>query len=268
MRPLTLFPVLLVVLAAWNLTAQVSSAEQIEVAPPAPRVEAPSPTATAAELEKRGDELRAVKANLDALDYFQSALKKQPANPAVLLNKIGIVEMNMQRYRDSIRDFKKSIKADRTYADSYNNLGVTYYLQKDYKKAINLYEKALEVKPDSAAFYGNLGAAYFARKQPDKAMAAYLKALQLDPDVLNRSSRVGVVGQTTPAEERAYYDYVVAKAFAKLGLFDQSLDHLRKAMEEEYKDIQKVYKDEDFAALRKDPRFNEVMSSHPPALPN
>ena len=86
--------------------------------------------------------------------------------------------------------------------------------------------------------------------------------------MLGRSSRTGVVGQTTPVDERAYYDYVVAKAFAKLGLLDQSLEHLRRAMEEEYKDIQRVYKDEEFAALRKDPRFNELMTSKPPALPN
>ena len=174
MRRLSLLSIL-VVLAASSLVAQVYSAEQIEVAPPAPRVEAPSTTATPAELEKRGDELRSTKAYLDAIDYYQSALAKAPGN-AVVLNKMGIVEMHLQRYRDSMRDFRKSIKADRTYADAYNNLGVIYYLQKNYKKAIGEYQKALQVRPDSAPYYGNLGAAYFARKEPDKAMAAYLQA--------------------------------------------------------------------------------------------
>jgi len=113
-----------------------------------------------------------------------------------------------------------------------------------------------------------MGAAYFAKKEPEKAMDAYIHALQLDPDVLSHSSRVGVVWQTTPADERAFYDYMVAKAYAKLGLLDLSLEHLRKAMEEQYKDIDKAYKDNEFAMLRKDPRFNELMTNRPPALPD
>jgi len=61
---------------------------------------------------------------------------------------------------------------------------------------------------------------------------------------------------------------MVAKAYAKLGLLDLSLEHLRKAMEEQYKDIAKVYKDDEFAGLRKDPRFTELMANKPPVLPD
>ena len=39
-------------------------------------------------------------------------------------------------------------------------------------------------------------------------------------------------------------------------------------MEEEYKDINKVYKDAEFAELRKDPRFNELMTNKPPVIPD
>ena len=99
-------------------------------------------------------------------------------------------------------------------------------------------------------------------------MIAYIRALQLDPEVLSHSSRVGIAGQVTPQEERAFYDYIVAKAYAKLGLLDLSLQHLRKAMEEQYKDINKVYKDAEFAELRKDPRFTDLMTNKPPVVPD
>ena len=266
MRRLSLLCCLTAVLSL-NLSAQIYAAEQIEVAPPAPHVAAPDLGASVKELEKRGDELRARKSYLDAIDYFQAALDKDPKN-AVIQNKMGIAEMQLMRYNNAIKYFKSSIKTDRTYADAYNNLGVTYYLQKNPKKAIKEYEKAIKIRPDSAAYYGNLGAAYFGKKEPEKAMAAYIKALELDPDVLSRSSRMGVVGQTTPGEDRAFYDYMVAKAYAKIGLFDQSLEHLRKAMEEQYKDIEKVYKDEEFATLRKDPRFTNLMTARPTPLPD
>ncbi len=255
------------VLSTVAIQAQVYSAEQIEVAPPAPRVEAPAESATVAELDKRGDELRAIKDYLDAIDYYEAALHKDPHN-AVIENKMGIAYLQLQRLNTAGKCFKKSIRMDRTYADAYNNLGAVYYSQRNYRKAIHQYEIALKLRPDTAAYYGNMGAAYFAKKEPEKAMIAYIRALQLDPEVLGHSSRVGVVGQTTPQEERAFYDYIVAKAYAKLGLLDLSLQHLRKAMEEQYKDINKVYKDEEFAGLRKDPRFTELMTNRPPALPD
>jgi len=44
--------------------------------PPLRRVEPPSPTATAEELESQGDQLRSEKSYLDAVDYYQAALKK------------------------------------------------------------------------------------------------------------------------------------------------------------------------------------------------
>jgi hypothetical protein len=68
-------------------------------------------------------------------------------------------------------------------------------------------------------------------------------------------------------EERARYEYVVAKLYAKAGDDERSLHYLRKAMEDGYKDIKNVYKDNEFSTLRKDPRFTELMASKTPAIP-
>jgi tetratricopeptide (TPR) repeat protein len=267
MRRLSLLYTLPLILSAFTAQAQLYSAEQVEVAPPAPRVDAPSPTATVAELEKRGDELRAVKDYLDAIDYFQAAMNKDPHN-AVVMNKMGLSYLAIQRYVVAGKCFRNATRLDRNFAEAYNNMGAIHYFQKSYGKAIHEYETALKLRPETATFYGNMGAAFFAKKEPDQAMAAYIRALQLDPEVLNHSSRVGIAGQVTPQEERAFYDYIVAKAYAKLGLLDLSLQHLRKAMEEQYKDINKVYKDSEFAELRKDPRFNDLMTNRPPVIPD
>jgi pentatricopeptide repeat protein len=60
---------------------------------------------------------------------------------------------------------------------------------------------------------------------------------------------------------------MVAKMYAQAGNFDQSLEYLRKAMENGYKDINKVYTDSEFATLRTDKRFEELMSQRPQAIP-
>jgi hypothetical protein len=46
------------------------------------------------------------------------------------------------------------------------------------------------------------------------------------------------------------------------------LHYLKKAMEEGYKDINNVYKDNEFSDLRKDPRFTELMAAKTTAIPD
>jgi tetratricopeptide (TPR) repeat protein len=247
--------------------AQVAHSEQLQVKPPQIRaVDPPAPDATAADLEKRGDELRAEKFYLDALDYYHAAMAKSMKS-AALLNKVGITELMIQRYRDAKKTFEQSIKADRKFADAYNNLGVVYYEEKRFGPAVKEYRRAIAIDEEAASFYSNLGAALFAQKQFDPAVRAYEKAMEIDPEVFERTSRGGVQAQLPSPGDRARYDYTVAKLYAKMGFSDRSLEYLRKAMEEGYKDFKNVYKDAEFATLRKDKRFAELVAMKTPALP-
>lgn len=255
------------VLGATTTWGQASHSEQVQVAPPLLRtIEPPSPAATAADLEKRADELRSEKLYLDALDYYRAALTKAH-DAAELLNKIGITELMMQRYGEARRSFEHSIKANRQFADAYNNLAVVYYEEKKYSAAVKQYHKAIAIDSESASFYSNLGAALFSRKEFEKAVVAYQHAMQLDPDVFERSSRAGVQAQLPSPEDRARYNFTVARLYAKMGLSDRSLEYLRKAREEGYKDFNDVYKDVEFAQVRKDKRFAELVAQKIPALP-
>jgi len=245
------------------LPSQSQNSEQLEVGPPPlHRAEPPAPGATPEQLENRGDELRVEKYFLDAVDYYEAALRAEPGN-ASALNKVGICQLMMQRYKDAKKSFERAIRADRKHADAYNNLGVIYYSQHSYGSAIKNYEKAVSLRGDAASFYNNLGAAYFAKRQFEKAIQNYSKAVQLDPDVFERSSHAGVQAQLPSPADRAHYDYVLAKLYARTGVPDRSLHYLKKAMEEGYKDINDVYRDNEFSTLRKDARFAELMASKP-----
>lgn len=258
--------ILLAVISSTAALAQVSHSEQVQIAPPLLRaVDPPAPDATAADLEQQGDRLRGEKLYLDALDYYRAALGKK-ANDARLLNKIGITELMMQRYKEAKRSFERAIHADHDFADAYNNLGVVFYEAKKYGAAVKQYEKAIAKDGNSASFFSNLGAAYFSKRDFNPALAAYQHALELDPEVFERTSRAGVQAQLPSPEDRAHYDYTVAKLYAKMGFSDQSLEYLRKAMEAGYKDLKNVYKDVEFAELRKNPRFTELMASKTPAI--
>lgn len=250
------------------LPSQAQNSEQMAVGPPPlHRAEPPAPGASAEELERQGDELRAGKNFLDALDYYQAGLSASAGNSS-LLRKIGVCQLLMQRYKDAKKSFERAIRADQRDAIALNNLGVVYYAVHNYNAAIKQYQKAISFDNSAASYYSNLGAAYFGKKQVDRALLNYSKAVELDPDIFERTSHAGVLAQLPSPEDRAQYDYVLAKLYAKSGVADRSLHYLKKAMEEGYRDIKNVYKDNEFSALRKDPRFTELMAAKTPSIPD
>ncbi|HTS60073.1 MAG TPA: tetratricopeptide repeat protein [Terriglobales bacterium] len=261
------YPLLVYALLSLPAVAAQSKPESVQVTPPLiRRAEPPSPTDSRGQLEQRGDELRAEKAYLDALDYYRAALAKGQSD-AGLLNKCAITELLLQRFRESKKEFERATHLNPQFGDAYNNLGVVFYLERKYQNAVKEYEKAIKISPDSASYYSNLGAAYFSKKDFVKATLAYNRAVQLDPTVFEHSSHVGVAAQMSSPEDRAHFEYVLAKLFAKQGDSDRSLLYLKRALEEGYKGIDDVYKDQEFEHLRSDVRFTQLMATRPPAIP-
>src|SRR2546426_11449281 len=96
-----------------NVLAQSSPSEQVQVSPPSVRrAEPPPASASAEELVKQGDTLRAEKAYLDALDYYRAAVKKKPDSPQTY-NRAGIAELSMQRFKEAGEELERPHKKDR-----------------------------------------------------------------------------------------------------------------------------------------------------------
>ncbi len=220
-----------------------------------------------AELEQRGDTLRAEKAYLDALDYYRAPLAKEPNN-ARLYNKIGINELQMGRFAEARKDFERAIKNDRQFADAYNNLGVIYYLQKKYGKAIKQYEKAIKLRAGFRLVLQQSRSGVFLQKgfregqpglQPGAATSIRIFSSAPPTTECRRRCRLRRTGRTSTTCWPGFTP--------RAGVTDRSLQYLRRAMEEGYKGIDDVYKDSEFAGLRKDPRFTELMAARPVAIP-
>jgi tetratricopeptide (TPR) repeat protein len=128
------------------------------------RIEPPSLTAPAEQLEQRGDILRAEKFYADAIDYYEAAIHKS-SSPAQLYNKEGIAQLEMLHFNEAKHLFEHAIKGNPQYPEATNNLGVVYYNTRSYGRSIKYYHKAIALNANSASFHSNLGTAYFAKHQ-------------------------------------------------------------------------------------------------------
>ena len=83
----------------------------------------------------------------------------------------------------------------------------------------------------------------------------------MDPEVLERNSPTGVSAHAGSAVDRGRYAFLMTRLYAKIGDVDHALDRLKIALQNGYKPPQDFMTDEDFAMVRLDPRFPEVMNT-------
>lgn len=216
--------------------------------------------------EMRGDIAMARKMYREAIDYYREGFKVDSKDSAILANKIGIAYHQMMDLGTAQKYYKRAIKLNPKYSEAINNLGTIYYAKKSYRRAINQYKKAIRLAPNSASIYSNLGTAYFARKKYEDASKAYQQALSLDPEVFEHRSTQGVLLQERSVEERAKFHYYLAKTYAKAGMNDRVFLYLRKALEEGFKDKQKMADDPDFAKIKDMPEFKQLLALEPRVL--
>jgi len=243
------------------LSAQQPSTNNLLASTNTPAAKPPAPLANITP-ELRGDIFMARKMYREAIDMYREG----PGDSPVLANKIGIAFHQMLQLDLAKKNYERAVKLDPKYSEAINNLGTIYYAKKSYRRAIGLYKRSLRYSQPSASIYANLGAAYFARKDMKEAMNYYEQALQLDPEVFEHHSTFGTLMQERTVEERATFHLYLAKMYAKSGEKDRALIYLRKAMEEGVKDREKIPAMPEFAVLKSDPAFKQLMLENPKPL--
>ncbi|MBV8070944.1 MAG: tetratricopeptide repeat protein [Acidobacteriaceae bacterium] len=222
-----------------------------------PGVVKPAPTPPITN-ELRGDIYMARKMYREAIDKYREC-----GDSAVIANKIGIAFHQLMLLDLARKNYEHAIKLDPKFAEAINNLGTIYYAEKSYHRAITYYKRALRYSTTSASIYSNLGAAYFARKDYKRASEYYEQALKLDPDVFEHRGTFGTIMQERTVQELATFHLYLAKMYAKSGAKDRALIYLRKALEEGVKDRDKIPNIPEFAVLKTDPAFLQLLAENP-----
>ena len=212
--------------------------------------------------EQRGDLYMARKMYREAIDTYRAAAGNSP----VMWDKIGVAWHQLGDLGAARKSYEHAIKLDKKYADAINNVGTIFYAEKKYRSAISRYKRALELSPESASMWSNLGTAWYARGKYDLMSAAYTKALQLDPEVFEKNNSLGTRMMDRGVADKARYHFEMARLYAGSGKNELALQYLRKALEEGFKEKEKVQQAREFANLRETQEFKDLMALEPRVL--
>jgi tetratricopeptide (TPR) repeat protein len=246
-------------LAPFPGAAQLNPATGSDLRASAPPTASRAPFLTT---EMRGDIYMARKMYREAIDMYREG----PSDSAILANKTGIAFHQLMQLDLAKKNYERAIKLDRKYPEAINNLGTIYYSRNNYRKAIGYYKKALRYSGPSASIESNLGAAYFSKKDYKRATECYERALQLDPDIFEHHSTFGTLLQERTIGERATFHLYLARTYAKSGAKERALMYLRKALEDGIKDRKKIPDFPEFASLKTEPAFKELLAENPKPL--
>jgi tetratricopeptide (TPR) repeat protein len=212
--------------------------------------------------EQHGDLYMARKMYREAVDAYRTGNLKA----AITWDKIGIAYHQLGDLNGARKSYEHAVKLDKKYADAINNIGTVYYAEKKYRSAISRYNRALQYAPDSASIWSNLGTAYYARGKFELMTQAYAKALQLDPDVFEKHGSVGTRMQDRGVADKARYHFEMARMYAMSGKNELALQYLRKALEEGFKERDKLQQAKEFVTLRETQEFKDLMTLEPRVL--
>jgi pentatricopeptide repeat protein len=201
--------------------------------------------------------------SLMAHQRYQAAVeeyKKAPLNSATTLNKMGVAYQLLFNQDDAMRCYQAALKLDPKNAVVMNNLGTIYVSRKEYSKAEKAYRKAAKLDPQSALVHKNMGTVLLAEHKYQKGWQEYQAALRLDPKIFERNNAVRVENPAS-VQDRGAMNYYMAKGCVRAGQMERAVEYLRQALNEGFTNPKKLAEDNEFAALRDVPAFQELLAS-------
>ncbi len=211
-------------------------------------------TATEQQLETVGDVLRARKFPEDALDYYTYALRRGGGNEVLLMNKLGVTQLDLRHTAAARAYFERATRLKKKDAVAWNNLGAVEYIDRRFATAISDYARAIKLNKTSAIYHSNLATALFEEKNYKSAREQFKLALQLDPDMAHHDGTGGLTAHLLSPEDHARYCFEMARLYAELGDETNMFHYLKMASEGGFDVMEEMRADNMMSPYRKDPR--------------
>lgn len=118
-----------------------------------------------------GDQLSNKGRTVAAANEYQRALQASPHSP-IILNKLGRVLIQMNRYPEALTPLKKALDLDPDNGGTYVQLGRIYHATKNYQETKNALEEAIQINPFNPLIFKLLTEVYASLGEKEKAQLA------------------------------------------------------------------------------------------------
>lgn len=205
-----------------------------------------------------------------AVSCFMAAILIDPeyANP---YNNLGNVRLLEGRFGDAEYLYKKALSLFPAYPAALENLAKTEKGKKVFLEKERTIRKAIQSAPEDYNIRYQLAKLYESVSQLNKAYAAYETVISLHPEaevfIRNALARIRLK-QNRPEDALSEYQqilalrpklniahYNLACLYSRTNAMEKAMEHLKKAVELGYDDMQKVQTDPDLALLRETDQY-------------
>lgn len=123
----------------------------------------------------------AARKNPIALEYYNNALKINPANENTIYARAKLLQ-DIGKIDEAIIEYKSILQKNKNCENCYYNLGAIYLeIKKDNKTALENFTNAIALNPNSVQAYFARGYTYAKLKDKESAKADYNMCLKISP---------------------------------------------------------------------------------------
>jgi len=188
--------------------------------------------------------------------------------------RLGMLYINMGRYKDAEKIFRKLTGIDSSDYRSWLNLGVSQKMQKKKKEAEKSLKNAVKAAPTNASVHYQLGLFYAESgrfKDAGKLFAAAVRMAPRNVDYLSSLAMAqAMAGNPVDAEktlkkalevspDNPVLLYRLAFIYLKMDSREKMMEALRLAVEKDPTIKKRAIGDEDFKEYWNDPEFRKIM---------
>ncbi|MFL2504249.1 MAG: tetratricopeptide repeat protein [Candidatus Azotimanducaceae bacterium] len=127
----------------------------------------------------------------DAEALCRGALES--SNSVLLLNILGMTLHKQGNFTEAVKTFRRAIKSQPDYADSYSNIGHTFESLGEYEQGIKNCKQAIQLDPKLASAFNNLGINQRGLGLPRLAIESIGMAISLNPKFIEAHNNLGNV---------------------------------------------------------------------------